>query len=391
VLALGCTAVPRAIAPISTTASSAPGHGGTGAPTPTTTDDPGTYATPTAAGPSGPGTAGTPSTPGTPSGPSGPSGPSDATAPDGNTGAAAAAGATAPDRGATPGSTPPDLALVGGATGPLAGLITTPTPATPPTTSGPGTAATTLPPWAAGPTPSPTPTLPATGAGAPIFFHGRRDQPKVALTFDTNMTPFMLGELDRGQVSSFANLDAIEVLDQQHVPATIFLSGLWIQRYPDVTHRLAADPLFELGSHSYAHVGFRPGCYGLGTLRPDQMADDVQHSFDVLRRFTDHPVPYFRFPGGCYDATALAAIRGTGVTVIQYDVASGDAFGTSVNAIVRGTLAQVTNGSIVVMHLTGGNTAPLTARALPAIVDGLRAKGYQLVTVSQLIAATQVS
>jgi peptidoglycan/xylan/chitin deacetylase (PgdA/CDA1 family) len=107
----------------------------------------------------------------------------------------------------------------------------------------------------------------------------------------------------------------------------------------------------------------------------------------VLRRFTDHPTPYFRFPGGCYDQAALDAIRPSGVVVIQYDVASGDAFGHSVTAIVDNVLRSTKNGSIVVMHLTGGNTAPLTARALPAIVEGLRARGLTLVKVSELLSA----
>ena len=78
----------------------------------------------------------------------------------------------------------------------------------------------------------------------------------------------------------------------------------------------------------------------------------------------------------------------TGVVVVQYDVASGDAFGTSVNAIVDQTLRETTNGSIVVLHLTGGDTAPLTALALPRIVDGLRGRGLQLVKPSDLLAST---
>jgi peptidoglycan/xylan/chitin deacetylase (PgdA/CDA1 family) len=97
-------------------------------------------------------------------------------------------------------------------------------------------------------------------------------------------------------------------------------------------------------------------------------------------------VPYFRFPGGCYDATALRAVAPTGVTLVQYDVASGDAFGTSVSAIVQHTLAAAANGSIIVMHITLAN-APLTPQALPLIVAGLRARGFTLVRLSDLLAA----
>ena len=110
----------------------------------------------------------------------------------------------------------------------------------------------------------------------------------------------------------------------------------------------------------------------------------------MLRQFTNRPTPYFRFPGGCHDPTALRAIASTGVTVIQYDLASGDAFGTSVRAIVNNVVNNAQNGSIVVMHITGGNTAPLTAFALPDIVKGLRAKGFTLVRISDLLAPTPI-
>ena len=220
-----------------------------------------------------------------------------------------------------------------------------------------------------------------------VIAHGRRDVPMVALTFDSNLTPAMIAELRRGSVASFDNRTVIDELDTDQVPATFFLAGLWVEHYPDETRRLAADPLFEIGSHSYAHRGFAPGCYRLGTLPVDAMADDVTHSEQLLRSFTASPTPYFRFPGGCYDGAALAAVAPTGVTVVQYDVASGDAFGTSVRAIVSHTLRAARNGSIVVLHVTGGNTAPLTAQALPAIIDGLRGRGFQLVKLSTLLAS----
>jgi peptidoglycan/xylan/chitin deacetylase (PgdA/CDA1 family) len=75
------------------------------------------------------------------------------------------------------------------------------------------------------------------------------------------------------------------------------------------------------------------------------------------------------------------------VTVIQYDVASGDAFGLSAKGIVEHVMSSVKNGSIIVMHITGGNTAPLTAKALPGVVQALRAANYSLVKVSDLLAA----
>jgi len=205
----------------------------------------------------------------------------------------------------------------------------------------------------------------------------------VTLTFDSNMTVDMLDRLDSGRVESYANRAVLDYLERHHLPATFFLAGLWVDRYPDVTRRIAADPNFEIGSHSYLHLAFHAPCYGEDVIPVAQMAADVEGSERQLRHFTRHLTPYFRFPGGCYDRTALRAIAPAGVTVIQYDDPSGDAFGTSVPAIVAQALDHAQNGSIIVMHITEAN-APLTALALPAIVDGLRAKGLRIVKLSTL-------
>lgn len=215
--------------------------------------------------------------------------------------------------------------------------------------------------------------------------HGDRGAKQVALTFDSNMTDLMLSELESGRVKSFDNERVVDYLIEMRVPATFFLSGKWIERYPDSTRRIGSTPFFEVGSHSYAHLAFRRDCYGLGTLSSAEMAPDVRQSEALLDQYVAQPTKYFRFPGLCWDVTAMEQVRATGVTVIGGDVASGDAFGTNVQAIVDNTLTKAQNGSIIVMHITGGNTAPKTADALPSIVQGLRQRGFQLVTVSQLL------
>jgi peptidoglycan/xylan/chitin deacetylase (PgdA/CDA1 family) len=98
-------------------------------------------------------------------------------------------------------------------------------------------------------------------------------------------------------------------------------------------------------------------------------------------------MPYFRFPGGCYDRQALKALAPTGATAVQWDVVSGDAFATDADAVARQVLDGVRPGSVVVMHCTR-SAAPVTERALRTIVPELRAKGFRFVKVSQLIGAT---
>ncbi|HZS21066.1 MAG TPA: polysaccharide deacetylase family protein [Pseudonocardiaceae bacterium] len=259
-------------------------------------------------------------------------------------------------------------------------LATLPAPVTPPV---PGTP------------PSPTALAPVAVPGLPLRTQpypglparsGRVEPPRIALTFDSNMTDAMVRLLATGKVNSYANVRVIDELQRSHTPATFFLAGKWVERYPDVTRRIAADSNFELASHSYSHRGFTAHCYHLAALPVDQMAADVERSFRVLAPFGGRQTRYFRFPGGCYDARALHAIAPAQATVVQYDIVGGDAFSNDPRLIINNVLRNAHNGGIVVLHITQAN-APRTAEALPTIISGLRARGYQLVRVSELLTA----
>jgi peptidoglycan/xylan/chitin deacetylase (PgdA/CDA1 family) len=234
----------------------------------------------------------------------------------------------------------------------------------------------------------PEPTGPgarARGGRPPVISHGPAGRKQIALTFDSNMTDAMLRRLAAGRVKTYANTAVVDELQRTHTPATFFLAGKWVEAYPQLTRRIAADPAFEVASHSWAHEGFHGGCYGLGTIARADMAADVERSFQVLGRYDPHPTRYFRFPGGCYNAAALDAIAPVGCTVVEYNDVSGDAFGSNPARIAAGTVARARSGSIVVLHITEAN-APETAIALPAIIRQLRAKGYRLVTLGALLA-----
>jgi peptidoglycan-N-acetylglucosamine deacetylase len=218
-----------------------------------------------------------------------------------------------------------------------------------------------------------------------VIFHGPRTRKQIALTFDSNMTDAMLKRLAGHKVKTYANTAVVDELQKTHTPATFFLAGKWVEAYPQLTRRIAADPEFEVASHSWAHEGFRGKCYGLGTVGRADMAADVERSFQVLGHYVPRPTRFFRFPGGCYDTAALDAIAPVGCTVVEYDDVSGDAFGSNPARITADTVKNAKSGSIVVLHITEAN-APETAIALPAIIRRLRGEGYRLVTLGDLLA-----
>jgi peptidoglycan/xylan/chitin deacetylase (PgdA/CDA1 family) len=219
----------------------------------------------------------------------------------------------------------------------------------------------------------------------PIVEHGPRDKREVALTFDADLTGYMRNRLRSGEVASYANMRVIEELKHADVPATIFFTGLWMEEYSDETRYIAADERFEPATHSQTHRAFRENNLGLGCAPPGEMLEEVTRPIELLRTMTSRYTRYFRFPGGCYDDTALRAIAQAAVTVVHADVVSGDAFCDSADKIVDQTLSQVTGGSIILMHLNGGPNAPQTANALPRVLDGIRARGLTPVSLTRLL------
>jgi peptidoglycan/xylan/chitin deacetylase (PgdA/CDA1 family) len=217
-----------------------------------------------------------------------------------------------------------------------------------------------------------------------VLQHGPRGPKRVALTFDADMTDAMIARLKRGEVSSYANLKLLGLLEKGGIPATFFVTGQWAEQYPQVLRRIAGNPRFEIANHSYEHAAFTADCYTLPQLPAKAMTNDVAKTFRTLKPFGGRQTRYFRFPGLCHDRAALRALAPLGVTVIDGDVVSGDPFARSAAPVVRAVLSQVRPGSIVIMHLTEAN-ARYTDDALPQILAGLRKRGLQPVTLSELL------
>ncbi|GAA2426316.1 polysaccharide deacetylase family protein [Streptomyces glaucus] len=242
-------------------------------------------------------------------------------------------------------------------------------------------------PSAAAPSAVPTrvPTLAPGPAGlTPVFRHGPRTGGRaVALTFDADMTAGQGARAAAGE--RFDNPGLIAALRELRVPATVFMTGRWAEQYPDQARSIGRDPLFEVANHSYSHHAFTGDCYGLPTMPRSRMRADVERAYAAFRKAgVPDPKPYFRFPGGCYDRRALRELTATGVTAVQWDVVSGDAFATDADAVARQVLDGVRPGSVVVLHCTR-SAAPATERAVRAVVPELRRQGFRFVRVSELV------
>ncbi|MDJ1639967.1 polysaccharide deacetylase family protein [Streptomyces pakalii] len=261
-----------------------------------------------------------------------------------------------------------------------------PAPAPPPTASASASPAPKKPPMMA---PGPAGRTPVferrttDGGGGAGGAGGGSAEKVVALTFDADMTADQGPRAASGE--RFDNPELVALLRRLKVPSTVFMTGRWAEEYPAQAKAIGADPLFEVANHSYSHHAFSSPCYGLPMVGKNAMTQDVERAFTAFRKAgVRNVVPYFRFPGGCYDDTALRALAPANVTAVQWDVVSGDAFATDAGAVAEQVLDGVRPGSLVVMHCTR-SAAPATEAAVRRIVPELRERGYRFVKVSDLM------
>ncbi len=206
------------------------------------------------------------------------------------------------------------------------------------------------------------PPEPAGADTAAIVRHGPTDRPKIALTFDDNYN------VSRA-------LAVIDVLERYDVDATMFVYGNAVTAYPSIARAIAAGG-FEVGDHSLSHA-LLTGLSWTSLLR------EIGGGTSAYRRVTGHrTVPLFRPPYGATDSAVASAAAANGfLYVVNWDVDTNDWRGYSAATIRDHVLRNAHSGAIVLMHLS----APNTAGALPGIITGLRSRGYQLVTVSDLL------
>ena len=196
----------------------------------------------------------------------------------------------------------------------------------------------------------------------PLMCRVETTRPLVALTFDDGPTA--------------QGLDAVlPVLEANGARATFFVVGQAVAQRPDLARRIVRAG-HEVANHSYSHrrMVFRSqGFYESELERTENLLDEVRRS--------EEPGVFFRPPYGKKLPGLALAARKQGLVMVTWDVEEPTA--TDPAAYAREIVGKAKPGSIVLMHAM--HPANATARAaLPLVLQGLRAKGFRVVTVTEL-------
>jgi peptidoglycan/xylan/chitin deacetylase (PgdA/CDA1 family) len=250
----------------------------------------------------------------------------------------------------------------------LGTTATTATSTTTTSTTTPGTPPAPTPPAAdISDGPAPTISLDPIGASWPalsrLVSSGPTSRRWVTLTFDDDYNPAL-------------SLSVLRTLRLTATPATLFLIGAANLESQAIVNAIASDPLLEVGDHSLHHVE-------LTGHDADFLQQNIGGGVETFRQMTGaHTSHFFRPPGGHSDSLVLdiAAKKGF-LETVSWTYSPGDYLGISADAIVSSVMSQLRPGAIILLHFNAANTA----NALPTLIREIKASGYRLVTLSQLL------
>ncbi len=188
------------------------------------------------------------------------------------------------------------------------------------------------------------------------------DGPYIALTFD-----------DGPHATNTPRL--LDMLKQRKVKGTFFVVGRNVVEYPDIMKRIAAEG-HELASHSWSHPQ-------LTSMSESGVREELQKTHDAIIQTTGVTPKTMRPPYGAFTARQRAWAHDVwGYKCILWDVDPLDWKVRSADHVKSQILSKTVNGSIILTH----DIHKSTIDAMPETIDGLLAKGFKFVTVSELIA-----
>jgi peptidoglycan/xylan/chitin deacetylase (PgdA/CDA1 family) len=205
---------------------------------------------------------------------------------------------------------------------------------------------------------------------APLRRNGPRGEKRVALTFDDGPDPEVTPRV-------------LDALAQHDARATFFAIGRSLAAHPDLARRMIAEG-HELGNHSWRHArwdSFRPSIAEQGR--------EIDRGEEVIAAVTGRRArPPYRPPFGVKSPPFVEAAAERDLDLVAWSLHSWDSRFTDPDRIAARVLRRIRGGDIVLMH--DGHDLPgrhrfACAEALPRILVGLRERGFECVTVSELL------
>ncbi|EIT85127.1 hypothetical protein A374_12545 [Fictibacillus macauensis ZFHKF-1] len=209
----------------------------------------------------------------------------------------------------------------------------------------------------------------------------RQTSPAVSLK-DLPPAPIYKGNPQKPMVSLLVNVAwgneylplLLETMKKHHVTSTFFLDGSWVKKNPSLA-KMIVDEQHEIGNHAYTHPDLKK-------LTKQRITEELENTNQVITATLGaaHTPVWFAPPSGSFRDEVVNVANSLGMKTILWSVDTVDWRKPQADEMVGRVLRKVHPGAMILMHPTEA-----TAKGMERMITGIKAKGYSIGTVTQLM------
>lgn len=196
-----------------------------------------------------------------------------------------------------------------------------------------------------------------------VIWMGNTTQKIVALTFDDGPDPLYTSRV-------------LDLLQKYHIPATFFLVGKNVQKYPQLVKREIENG-HTIGSHTFSHPH-------LNTLSVEQIRSQLDKTDRMIETISGKKPSFFRSPYEELNENILRVSHLEHKQIILSTITLEHALAKTPKAKAERVIRMIFPGAIILAH-DGRLNRHSTVEALPYLIQGLQAKGYRFVSLKELL------
>ncbi len=175
----------------------------------------------------------------------------------------------------------------------------------------------------------------------------------------------------------------ISYLEKERIPATLFVSGKWIDNNLENFKHISSNPLFEIGNHGQLHKPASvngKSIYDIdGTANVSELVDEIELNAKKIEELTNKRPKYFRSGTAYYDEIAVKIANTLKHEVVGFSIL-GDAGATYTAKKIEEAFLNVKGGEIAIIHFNHPETP--TREGIIRVIDSLKEKGFTFVKLS---------
>lgn len=167
--------------------------------------------------------------------------------------------------------------------------------------------------------------------------------------------------------------DILKTLEENNTKITFFMVGDWMEKFPDSVKKIH-DAGHEIASHSDTHPH-------VNNLSYEENIEEIEKSNQKIERITGKKTNIYRAPYGEYNDTVIKAAQDKGYYTIQWNLDTLDYTGVTGDEMWNRLDTKIKAGDIILSH----NGTKHTADSLDMLIKNIKAKGLEVVKISDLI------